>query len=193
MGPWRRPRTAAAGGRPLARRRRDGYRGTGLTHPAPGYAHLDGDPDAHSTWFLDTHRRVRRERARLRLGLARHGPSAQHRRHCDLLAPDPLQRRRACRDSHAPTVTAPEIALPRHLRQLADEARGNRGPASPIARAGDHRCHAPRYFALAGRALHVPDHGRAGTASENIHRRRGSRTAPSTRHYSARNHNCACG
>jgi hypothetical protein len=105
---------------PATTRRLPGHR------PRPfrsGYAHLDGDPEAHSTWFLDTHRRVRHERARLRLGLACHGPSAQHRRHCDLLAPDPLQRRRARRDSHAPTVTAPEIALPRHLRPCPPRAR----------------------------------------------------------------------
>src|SRR5215213_9402260 len=54
-----------AGGRlrrPSSRRqRRDGCRGTGLTHPAPAYSHPDGDPDVHSTWVLDTHRRVRRE------------------------------------------------------------------------------------------------------------------------------------
>jgi hypothetical protein len=44
------------------------------------------------------------------------------------------------RDCLAPTVPAPEVALPRRLRRLANEASGHRGLTSPSGRAGGHRC-----------------------------------------------------
>jgi hypothetical protein len=42
------------------------------------------------------------------------------------------------------------------LRQLANEASGHRGRASPIARAGGRRRQAPSHVVLAGHALHMP-------------------------------------
>jgi hypothetical protein len=117
-----RPALRAAFGRPPARRRHDGHRGIGLTHPAPGYPHLDGDPGAHSPWLLDTHRRVRREPAPLRLGRAPHDPRAPHRRHRPLLAPDPIQRCRAHRDRRPPTDPPTEITWrhPTHYEVTED-------------------------------------------------------------------------
>jgi hypothetical protein len=83
---------------------------------APEYAHLDGDSGAHSSWLLDTHCRVRHGPAPLRLGHAPHGPRGQHHWRCALLAPDPLQRRRAHRDAHAPTAPPTEVACRRDTR-----------------------------------------------------------------------------
>jgi hypothetical protein len=134
-----RPALRAASGRPPARQPHGGHRGTGLTHPAPAYSQADGDTEVHSTWLLDTHRRVRSEPAHLRLGLTPDGPRAQHRRPCDLLAPDPLQRRRVHRDSHAPTNPPTEVAcrlwtrgLGAHLGHALVGSRGQpRSPRDP--------------------------------------------------------------
>jgi hypothetical protein len=50
----------------------------------------------------------------------------------------------------------PDSPLPRRLRQLANEACGRPGPASPSGRAGDRCCAAGASLVLAGRAPGVP-------------------------------------